>query len=89
MIQYAKEVLPTVSAWGFLFRKELIKIYNWMPKDQRYEFYTWCYANFQHKYPDVLDEVFGKTILENKPCITKSKNTTRITGKRILIGNAV
>jgi hypothetical protein len=61
MIQYAKKVLPNFGAWEYLFRKELVKIYNWMPEDQMYEFCMWCYENFHHRYSDLLDEIFTNT----------------------------
>jgi len=66
MIQYAKKILPKVSAWEFLFRKELLKIYNWIPENEMMEFKTWCFANFQHNYADILNEIFVGTNEENK-----------------------
>jgi len=66
MIQYAKKILPKVSTWEFLFRKELAKMYNWMSEDEMMEFKTWCYENFKHNYSDILNEIFVGTNEENK-----------------------
>ena len=66
MIQYAKKILPKVSTWEILFRKELAKMYNWMPEEEMNEFRSWCYVNFQHNYSEVLNEIFIQSTGENK-----------------------
>ena len=66
MIQYARKILPKVSTWETLFRKELAKIYNWMPEEQMNEFRSWCYGNFQKNYSELLNEIFYQTSGENK-----------------------
>ena len=59
MLDYAKTVLPQVTNWKKLFRKELIKCVNWAGEDEWSELYIWCYESFYDIYPDVLNEVFN------------------------------
>lgn len=58
MIEYAKQILPKVSAWKELFRKELIKCVEWSGPDNRDEIFNWCYRHYAGLYSDVLEEVF-------------------------------
>lgn len=58
MNDYAKKILPKVSEWKPLFKKELIKCINWAQPEERFELRNWCYDNFYAIYPDVLTEVY-------------------------------
>jgi len=57
MIEYAKKILPKVSNWKDLFRKELIKCLEWADPANRDEIYEWCFRNYNHLHEDVLEEV--------------------------------
>ena len=59
MNEYAKKILPKVSPWKKLFKKELIKCINWAEPQEWFELRNWCYDNFYEMYPDVLTEVYG------------------------------
>lgn len=58
MIEYAKQILPKVSNWKTLFRKELIKSIDWAGPENRDEMFNWCYRNYAELHSDVLEEVF-------------------------------
>jgi hypothetical protein len=58
MIEYAKEILPKVSSWKELFRKELIKCVAWAGPENRDEIYNWCCRHYADSHSDVLEEVF-------------------------------
>ncbi len=57
MIEYAKQILPKVSNWKDLFRKELIKCLEWAEPANRDEIYEWCFRNYNHLHEDVLEDV--------------------------------
>ena len=57
MIEYAKVVLPGVSSWKILFKKELEKIIVWTEPDEWEELKKWCYKHFNDLHPDVLSSV--------------------------------
>jgi hypothetical protein len=59
MLEYAKIILPKVSFSKELFMKELNKCINWVDKDQINDLYSWCYANFNGIYPDVISKAFS------------------------------
>jgi hypothetical protein len=59
MLEYAKIILPKVSFSRELFHKELIKCINWVEKDQLLELRDWCYENFGHLYPHILEKEFA------------------------------
>ncbi len=59
MIKYAKAILPQISSWKPLFRKELIKCIQWTEPEEWFELRTWCYDNFYELHPDILTEVFN------------------------------
>lgn len=59
MIKYAKAILPEVTSWKTLFKKELIKCIQWAEPEECLELRNWCYDNFYELYPDVLTEVFN------------------------------
>ena len=58
MLEYAKVILPKVSFNKKLFRKELVKCLNWIEPEEVHELREWCYANFNDKYHEILEEVF-------------------------------
>jgi len=58
MIEYAKKILPKVSGWKDLFKKELIKSVQWEEEEKLYILFCWCYQNFSEIHEDVLFEVF-------------------------------
>lgn len=58
MNEYAKKILPSVSEWKPLFKKELIKCINWAEPQEWFELRNWCYDNFYDLHPDVLTEVY-------------------------------
>lgn len=60
-MEYAKLILPKVSAWEGLFKKELLKCVNWVRVDELHELGNWCYNKFGEIYPEILDEVFAGT----------------------------
>jgi hypothetical protein len=57
MIEYAQAILPKVSPWKNLFRKELIKCLGWAQPAELEKLQRWCYDNFYALYPDVILEV--------------------------------
>ncbi len=59
MIEYAKNILPKVSGWKDLFKKELNKCVQWEDEDKLDILFCWCYENFSETHGDVLFEVFG------------------------------
>ena len=59
MNEYAKKLLPKVSPWKSLFKKELIKCIDWAEPQDLFELRNWCYDNFYDLYPNILAEVFG------------------------------
>ena len=59
MIEYAKVILPKVSKWKPLFRKELMKCVYWVEPDELQEFYNWCHLSFTADYPEILEDVFA------------------------------
>jgi len=59
MIEYAKHILPKVSEWEDLFRKELIKCIHWEEDDKLDVLFCWCYENFGHTHAQILFELFG------------------------------
>ena len=70
MIEYAKAILPVVSSWEILFKKELVKSLEWITEEEYPEFYLWCYTMFSHVYADLLDEVFSGTGVQQEICET-------------------
>lgn len=75
MNEYAKAVLPKVSQWEPMFKKELIKCIQWAGPEEWFELRNWCYDSFYELYPEVLNEAFsyyssGKNINlnHNKNC---------------------
>ena len=58
MFEMYKYVLDKVSFDQFLFRKELKKAIKEIDTDEQLVFKRWCFSTFDHRYKDVLYEVF-------------------------------
>lgn len=58
MIEYAKKILPLVSEWKPLFKKELMKCVNWAEPQEWFELRNWCYDNFYDLHSDILTDVY-------------------------------
>lgn len=64
MMEYAKVILPVVSDWKELFRKELIKCLNWLDTEEDTEFYRWCNEMFSDDYPEIIGRSFCRCCKE-------------------------
>ena len=59
MFELTKKILRNVSFDAKLFRKELIKSFNWIRDiEELKKFKEWCFTEFGSVYPTVLKEVF-------------------------------
>ena len=58
-MEYAKVILPAVSDWKELFRKELVKCLKWLDSDEMAEFCSWSNDMFAEVHPEILGEVFA------------------------------
>ncbi len=70
MIEYAKAVLPKVSEWKKLFRKELLKIISWTSSDELDDLLSWCYIRFYDLHPAILDEILEMYFIKREQKIT-------------------
>lgn len=77
MIEYAKSILPKIRDWETLFRKELIKCYSWVPKNEIPELRNWCYANFYGSHQAILAEVFNPSPKVITLQLNRSKKTEK------------
>jgi len=59
MLEHQKIVLRGVSDNTYLFRKELLKSFNWLSKEERSIFEDWVYNTFKDKQPEVVSEFVG------------------------------
>ena len=57
MLEYSKTILSKVSFDRRLFEKELSKAIR-LIGSQFDELKRWCYANFSHQYPAILNRHF-------------------------------
>ncbi len=73
MLEYAKQILPKITLWKKLFRKELIKCFQWTEDGERGELYNWCCENFSDGHSDVLMEV-GRMYNLNRQNVRIPKN---------------
>lgn len=61
MLEFSKNILKKVSFDRQLFRKELIKSFKWLNKDEKTLLKVWCIAQFGSQYADVIVEAFDKS----------------------------
>lgn len=60
MVELSKKILMKVSFDQQLFHKELVKAVNWIQRSDDFQnFRAWCMAEFGHRYPGVLQQVFS------------------------------
>lgn len=76
MNEYAKKILPKVSCWKSLFKKELIKCINWAEPEEWFELRNWCYDKFYDMHPDILDEVYESRAVLRTNAATSRKIVT-------------
>lgn len=58
MLEYCKTILSKVSFDRLLFEKELAKAIKLL-EAQLGELKEWCYENFSHLYPSILNKHFN------------------------------
>ena len=58
MLEFSKKILRKVSFDRQLFKKELIKSFKWLSKDEILALKVWCIAQFGTQYADIIVEAF-------------------------------
>ena len=59
MLEYFKTILSKVSFDRWLFEKELRKAIKALMPEELLQLRDWCYRQFSHVYPSVLQAHFG------------------------------
>lgn len=87
MNEYATTILPKVSKWKPLFKKELIKCIRWAEPEEWFELHNWCYDNFYELYPDVLNEVYSYYSSEKNTHPNEITRRSQFTNKKKMYNN--
>ena len=65
MLEFSKKVLLNVSFDKYLFQKELYKALKWIKNSNELaSFRDWCYLEFGHIYPTIINKAFKKKLKE-------------------------
>lgn len=58
MLEFSKNILRKVSFDRKLFKKELVKSFKWLSRDEILALKVWCIAQFGSQYADIIVEAF-------------------------------
>lgn len=58
MLEFSKNILNKVSFDRNLFKKELVKSFKWLNRNEILALKVWCIAKFGSQYADVIVEAF-------------------------------
>lgn len=58
MLEFSKNILKKVSFDRKLFKKELVKSFKWLSRDEILALKVWCIAQFGTQYSDIIVEAF-------------------------------
>ncbi|MEM7161933.1 MAG: hypothetical protein AAF487_05765 [Bacteroidota bacterium] len=61
MLEFSKKILRKVSFDRQLFKKELIKSFKWLNKEEIMALKVWCIAQFGSQYSDIIVEAFDSS----------------------------
>lgn len=64
MFELSKKILTKVSFDQSLFRKELLKAFNYLKREEKVLLKVWALATFGHAYRDVIIEVY-RTVMRS------------------------
>ena len=64
MFELSKKILTKVSFDQSLFRKELLKAFNYLKREEKVLLKVWALATFGHSYRDVIIEVY-RTVMRS------------------------
>ncbi|PKQ67295.1 hypothetical protein BZG01_07850 [Labilibaculum manganireducens] len=64
MLEHQKFVLQSVSDQKHLFRKELLKSFEWLTEKEQVELFTWLKSNFYFSHKDCVEQAFRHSLIQ-------------------------
>ena len=64
MLEHQKFVLKSVSDQEHLFRKELLKSFEWLNEKELYELFNWLKSNSYFSHKDFIKQAFSHFLIK-------------------------
>ncbi|MBI9058090.1 MAG: hypothetical protein JEZ01_10010 [Labilibaculum sp.] len=64
MLEHQKFVLKSVSDQEDLFRKELLKSFEWLSEAELFDLFNWLKSNYYFSHKDCVEQAFNQLLFK-------------------------